>query len=64
MAGNSSSGWTSKTLFGRISEIRWKGQDYLVTAHFGKDYDGGSLSVRQFKSLDDMPVVFSLFQVK
>ena len=52
-----------KQLFGRIEVVKAK-DDILATAHFGKDYDMGCITVRRIVSPDDLPVIFSIYQVR
>ena len=51
-----------KQLFGRIEVVKAK-DDILATAHFGKDYDMGCITVRRIVSASDLPVIFSIYQV-
>jgi len=50
-----------KQLFGRIEVVKAK-DDILATAHFGKDYDMGCITVRRIVSASDLPVIFSIYQ--
>ena len=52
-----------KQLFGRIEVVKAK-DDILATAHFGKDYDMGCITVRRIVSPNDLPVIFSIYQVR
>ena len=53
----------SKHLFGRIEALKWiKNKNCLVSAHFGCAYDIGCVTVRQFNSLTEISVIFSLYQ--
>ena len=51
-----------KQLFGRIEVVKAK-NNFLVTAHFGKFYDAGCISVRKINSPIDLPVIFSIYEV-
>jgi hypothetical protein len=51
-----------KQLFGRIEVVKAK-NNFLVTAHFGKFYDAGCISVRKINSPVDLPVIFSIYEV-
>ncbi len=53
----------SKTVFGRIEVVRGKG-DILATAHFGRCFDVGVVSVRKANSPSDLPVIYSIYQVQ
>ena len=50
-----------KQLFGRIEVVKAK-DDILATAHFGKDYDMGCITVRKIVSPSELPVIFSIYQ--
>ena len=54
---------SSKHLFGRLEALKWnKNNKCLVSAHFGCAYDIGCVTIRQFNSLTDISVIFSLYQ--
>jgi hypothetical protein len=53
----------SKHLFGRIETLKWnKNNNCLVSTHFGCDYEIGCVTVRQINSLNEISVIFSLYQ--
>eukprot|EP00096_Caligus_rogercresseyi_P000592 TRINITY_DN11053_c0_g1_i1.p1 TRINITY_DN11053_c0_g1~~TRINITY_DN11053_c0_g1_i1.p1 ORF type:complete len:392 (+),score=70.57 TRINITY_DN11053_c0_g1_i1:63-1238(+) len=47
--------------FGRIEAIRWKGP-FFVTAHFGKAFDAGCISLREYRSPKDFSVIHSIYE--
>ena len=52
-----------KQLFGRIEALRWKqDQRYLLSAHFGRSYDAGCITIRLVESPENLTVIFSLYQ--
>ncbi|XP_040571807.1 uncharacterized protein [Lepeophtheirus salmonis] len=50
-----------KQLFGRIDAIKWKSSRF-VTAHFGRAFDAGCISLREYISPTDFRVIHSIYE--